>query len=111
MAVKLAEISIVSAGDVELGGVNYTAWLDPGELLTGSPTVVELTPTGLTIDNKSVNAVEVNVLDEAVAIGKAVLFRVAGQVAGKVYTIRITVSTNSTPSRTIVRDLEFITAN
>lgn len=98
----------VSAGATRIVRVNVTRDLDSGVTLTGTPTVVEVTTTALTLANKKVNTatyVESH-SGTTVAIGKAVEFTVTGGVAGTTYTVRITVSTTSTPAETLVYDVE-----
>lgn len=80
--------------------VDMRGLLDTGELLTGTPTVVEVTTTDLTLTSKAINSSAVVVNGESCAAGQAVTFRVAGGVAGSQYTIRITASTNATPAQT-----------
>ena len=108
MVVYLPQRPIISVGDIEKVSVNFTDHLDSGESLTGTPTVVEVSTTDLTLASKAVNSatyVEA-VTGDTVAIGKAVQFTVTGlTVANSPYTIRVTASTNATPARTFVRDL------
>lgn len=105
MPITLEQRPVVSAGDVEMVGIDYTDWLDSGELLTGTPTVAEVTTTDLTLSNKAVNSTAVTILGTSVAVGKAVQFKMSGQSAGKTYRVRVTVSTDATPARTAVRDV------
>lgn len=97
---------MLCVGDVETVGISYANWLRTGELLTGTPTVVEVNTTALTLDNKAINTAAVEILGEQVAIGKAVQFRVAGGATGRTYSVTITVSTNATAPRTIVRTVD-----
>lgn len=109
MPVVLDQIHTISVGETETVAVNYTAHLDSGESLTGTPTVAEQTTTDLTISNKAVNTATYTEADtgNTVAVGAAVRFSVAGgTVANSPYTIRVTVSTDATPARTFVRDLK-----
>jgi hypothetical protein len=108
MGITLNQIHSVSAGSTRLVRVNCTRDLDSGVSLTGTPTVVEVTTTALTLASKAVNTatyVESH-SGTTVAIGKAVEFTVTGGVAGTTYTVRITVSTTSTPAETLVYDVE-----
>lgn len=107
MPITLPQRYEISAGDTETVSVNFTDHLDAGELLSGSPTVVEVTTTDLTLGNKAVNSatyVESHTGD-TVAIGAAVQFSVSGGTAYTTYRIRVTVNTDATPARTFVRDL------
>lgn len=106
MPITLSQVPLVSVGDTELCAIDYTDWLDSGETLTGTPTVVEVTTSALTLASKAVNSAAVVILGETVAIGKAVLFKVSGQQASVTYRIRVTVSTTGgTVARTVVRDV------
>ena len=81
--------------------VSFSDELDSGELLTGTPTVAEVSTSDLTIDNAAVSTAELTINGEAVPIGEAVQFRVAGGVAGTSYDITISVGTDSTPAQTL----------
>jgi hypothetical protein len=100
--IKLEQRPIISVGETEVAKIDYTEYLDADELLTGTPTIVEVTTTDLTLTNKAVSTEVVRVLERDVAIGKAVLFKVSGQKINTEYSIRITVSTDG--ERVSVRD-------
>ena len=96
-------------GSVDNHAVSFAAVLDEGELLTGTPTVEEVTTSDLTITNKALNTVALTINNQSVAIGMAVQFRVSGQlVTGSPYTIKITVGTDSTPAQTKVKWIKFV---
>lgn len=103
MVQTLHEIQEISAGDTEVVSIDYGNHLDSGELLTGTPTVTEVTTSDLTLANKAVSTAALTINNQAVAVGEAVQFSVTGQVAGTEYTIQITVSTDATVARTFVR--------
>ena len=105
MVATLPQRPSFSAGDSEVVSIDYQDLLDAGELLTGTPTVVEPTTTGLTLGNKAVNTTELRILGRNVAVGEAVQFTVSGQTANTLYRIRVTVSTDATTPRTFVRDV------
>jgi hypothetical protein len=107
MPITLAQIPTISAGDTEVAAVDFTDLLDTGETLTGTPTVVEVTTTALTLANKAISTSSLVILDRVVATGHAVQFKVTGQVATHTYRIRITATTTSTPARVLVRDVLF----
>lgn len=104
MVQTLPQIGRISAGDIETVAIDFRLQLDDGELLTGTPTVAEVTTTDLTIDDETVNTGELVILTETVVAGQAVQFTVSGQVAGSTYRVRITVITDSDPFRRFVRD-------
>ena len=97
---------VISTGDTDVISINYTDYLDSGELLTGTPTVVEVTTSALTLSNKAINTATYVEADtgNTVAISKAVQFKISCTTAG-VYRIRVTVSTNATVARTKVVDI------
>lgn len=80
--------------------VDMRGVLDSGELLTGTPTVLEVTTTDLTLSSKAVNSTTLTINGNTCVAGQAVTFRVAGGVAGTDYVISITVGTNATPAQT-----------
>lgn len=88
-------------GETRLCAVSFAEKLDSGELLTGTPTVTELTTADLTIDNVAVNVAALTVDGESAAIGQAVQFRVAGQQAGTTYSLRVQCGTDATPAQTL----------
>ncbi len=107
MPIELKPIHQIGAGATRLVRVNFEYDLDSDTLLTGTPTVVEVTTTDLTLANKKVNTVAYTDTHSGVevAIGKAVEFTVSGGTAGTLYRIRVTVSTASSPAETLVYDL------
>ena len=107
MPITLSQVPVISAGDTEVLAVDFTDQLDSGELLTGTPTIVEVTTTALTLASKAVSTAALVIDGRTVAIGMAVQCKVSGQVASNTYRIRITVSTNATLARTFVRDATF----
>ena len=108
MPITLDQVASLSVGDSEVAAIDYKDILDSGELLTGTPTVVEVTTTDLTLSNKVVNTVALTIDGRTCAIGKAVQFKVSGQLAAQgLYRVRVTVSTDATVARTFVRDVIF----
>lgn len=93
----------ISVGDVERIAVDYTDWLDAGELLTGV-VVAEVETAALTLDDEAISDAALWILSRTVAAGKAALFSCEAPTAGK-YSILVTVTTNSTPPRTVNRNV------
>lgn len=79
--------------------------LDAGELLTGTPTVEEVTTTDLTLSSKTLNSSVININNSNVPISQAVQFKVEGGLAGTTYTIRVTVGTTSSPDQVLIENL------
>ena len=97
------ERPVMIEGETRNGKVSFVDLLDDGESLTGTPTVVEVTTSDLTISNAAVSAAALTINGESVATGKAVQFKVTGGTAGTTYLLRITVSTDATPAQTFER--------
>lgn len=90
--------------DVETQACSFADLLDTGELLTTLTSVLEVTTTDLTLDNKAISTAILSILDEDVEVGEAVQWRVTGgTVANSLYGIKIIVVTDSSPARTLVR--------
>lgn len=83
--------------------VNFQGLLDSGELLTGTPTIVEETTGDLTLSGKKVSTAQLTILDKTVAIGEAVQFHVAsGGIAAKRYKFSITTVSDASDAQTFV---------
>src|SRR4051812_28428419 len=96
---KAREIPTKHPSETRTAGVSFVNVLESGESLTGTPTVTA-TPSGLTISNIQTNAVAVTINGASVAVGKAVLFSVAGGNNGKKYQLEVQCSTNGTLAQT-----------
>jgi len=96
----------LSYGSTRLVRVDLTEQLQAGASLSGTPTVAEITTSELTIASAAVNTASYTdkVTGSTVAVGKGVQFTVEGGDNAE-YRVRITVSTNSSPAETIVRDV------
>jgi hypothetical protein len=105
MAIECQQIGTKSAGDTELVAVDFSEYLDTGETLTGTPTVVEVTTTALTLASKAVSSTSLVILGRTVTAAEAVQWLVSGGTAGTRYKMRVTCSTTSTPARTVQRDV------
>lgn len=98
----LPGIRTISAGAVDIVSIDMTNWLDAAELMTGTPVTTDLAPgaSDLTMTDQQVNTVAVTILGKEVAIGKAIQFKVVGQVADTLYKIRFQCSTTAAVPRT-----------
>ena len=106
------QIQTIVVGETRNVAVSFAAKLDSGELLTGTPTVVEVTSSDLTITNEVVSTGELTILGETVAIGQAVTFTVSGALASGglttplskagLYQIKVTPLTNASNAQTFV---------
>jgi len=105
--VTASQTPACAVGDERNGAVSFAGQLDDGEVLTGTPVVADADDTGdLTISNATVNTSEIVVNNRDVAVGEAVQFFVSGMTDTK-YTLKITVSTDSSPAQTLVRYVTF----
>lgn len=101
MNLTAAQIPIAMVGETVLGQVSFDARLDTGELLTGTPTVTEITSADLTIDSEAVSGTAETINGLSVAASRSILFRVSGQVAGTEYKLRVQCATTSSPAQTL----------
>jgi hypothetical protein len=93
-----------ATGETNNISVDFTDVLDSGELLTGTPTIVEQDTSDLTITNVAVNTAALTINSRTVAIGMAIQGAVSGQTTtNSPYTLTVTASTDSTPAQTKVR--------
>lgn len=106
------EVYTIGIGEIRNVAVSFVDTLDVGELLTGTPTVVEVGTSALTLSSKVVNTVTLTINGETVLAGQAVTFNVnaASAVAGTVYYVLITCSTNATPAQTIKVNVRMVGA-
>lgn len=99
----------LAVGETRLFSVSFAGKLSTSETLTGTPTVTEQTTSDLTIANKAVSTTALTIDGETVAIGEAVQFTVAGQLAANSpYTVAITCGTTSTPAQTLKGYVTFL---
>ena len=101
MAMECPQIVRKSAGATVTPAVSFAKQMRSGELLAGTPTVVEQTTAVLTIDNKAKNTATLTLEGESVVANQAVQFRVAGGTAGNTYSILVTCATDATPAQTL----------
>ena len=108
MSLYASQIPPMSEDDEDNGAVSFAKQLDAGELLEGTPLVVELTSSDLTITNKIVSVTALVINETSVPIGEAVQFHVVGQLlATAAYTLKITAVTDASPARTLNRYVRF----
>lgn len=101
------QIPCVVDGETRNGKIDYTDVLDAGELLSGIPTLTEKITSDLTFANQAVSTGELTILDNTVITGQAVQFKVTGSLADVLYTVEVSVATNSTPAQTLKRKIRF----
>lgn len=99
------QVQCKTASEVRNVAVSFSGKLDSGELLTGTPTVVEVTTSALTLDNKVVSTAILTINSVSVPVGEAVQFRVSGGTAGATYQIRINCDTDASPAQTLYGDV------
>lgn len=91
---------IKTASEVRNVAVSFAEVLDSGELLTGTPTILEVTTT-LTLGNKAVSTGSLTINGNTVIAGEALQFNVAGGSANVDYNIQMACATDSTPAQTV----------
>ena len=107
MTIKADQLPRKSPADVEAGACSFTNELRSGELLSGTPTVAEQTSSDLTISNQGLNTTTIDVAGVSAAASQAVVYTVAGGSSGTLYSIKVTVSTDASDARTLVRLTDF----
>lgn len=76
--------------------VSFADFLAVDELLSGTPTVEEVSTSDLTITSEAINDTETALLHgRTVPISNAVTFLVSAGVAGREYTLDVTVETDA----------------
>jgi len=95
------EIPAKTVSEVLNAAVSFIGKLESAELLTGTPTVAEVTTTDLALSNKVVSTAALTISGVVVASGKAVQFAVSGGVAGVTYAVNVSCTTDSTPAQTL----------
>ncbi len=100
---------VTAQGAEELFSVSYDGVLDSGELIASVTSVTEETTTDLTTSNIAVSAAALTINNISVAIGRAIQFKVVGQLlATERYALKMIVVTDSTPAQTKVRYCKFV---
>jgi hypothetical protein len=103
------QIPQTAEGAEDLFSESFDVVLDSGELIASVTSVEEETTSDLTIDNIAVSSAELTINNISVAIGRAIQFKVVGQLlATKNYTLKMIVVTDSTPAQTKVRFCRFV---
>lgn len=95
----------VKVGETRNFALDLRGKLDAGELLVGTPTVVELTTAHLSINNKNINSAERIINGLTVPVAQAVVFKVSGFQTGVRYRIQITIGTDAVPAQTIIEHI------
>ena len=96
MPVSAPQVREVSTNEVRIISVDFKGKLDEGELLTGTPSVSEVTTSDLVISSVQVNTVELIINRRRCVIGEAVMFNVDASSAtpGQSYQVDIICSTD-----------------
>ena len=100
MPIFAPQIHAQQTNETRNHAVSFIGMLDSGELLTGTPTVVEVTTTALTLGSKAVNTATLTINGVSNVAGQAVQYSCTTATAGA-YVIRITCATNATPAQTV----------
>jgi len=98
--VYATQIRQKSSSEVRNVAISYADKVESGELLTGTPTITEVSSSDLTLSNKIVSTGALTINGVSVAAGAAITFTVAGGTAGTTYDIRIQCGTDATNAQT-----------
>jgi|GEM_PF-2122792 len=90
-----------TVSEIRNASVSFVDMLDGSELLTGTPTVTELTTTDLTLTNAAINTVALTIDGDPVGLSQAVTFRISGGVANTFYSIQIVATTDAAVAQTL----------
>lgn len=101
------EVPDKAVSEVLNAAVSFSGKLETGEKLVGTPVIVEETSSDLTIDNEAVSVALLNISGVDTPIGEAAQFRVSGGVAGQLYTVNISCTTDATPAQTLLGKITF----
>lgn len=104
MATQLPDLPPISKGAKRNVSISLDSDLALGVLLTGTPTVVELTTSALVIADQAVSSATLTIEQKPVIAGRAVQFSVdaAGATIGTTYRIQITVTADDAPDERLV---------
>ena len=96
MPVEAPELREMSASETRTFSVDMKGKLDDGELLTGTPTVTEVSTSDLELTNKQLSTVEMKINRRKVPAGEAIMFtgRVVGATPAPSYEIDLLCSTD-----------------
>ena len=108
MTITARETGRKSPADVAAAVADFTPLLRSGELLTGSPAVVETGGTSdLTISNVGLNDSTVSVNGSDCVANAGIQFLVAGGNTATKYVVKMSCGTDATPAQTLVRSGTF----
>ena len=98
---EIHQIVAGSPAKTETVSVSFLGKLEAGELLTGTPTVLEETTADLQLSSKVVNTTVLVINGVSHIAGQAITFSVnpINAVVGRRYNINLYCATNSTPAR------------
>ncbi|KKL25667.1 hypothetical protein LCGC14_2403000 [marine sediment metagenome] len=101
------EVPVLAVGETRNFSVSFADQLDEGELLNGTPVIIELTTSDLGITNERVNTAAMVFSEHTIAIGKGVQFSVSGQLTDVAYSIKITATSDGVPNQILIRGVDF----
>ena len=109
MVIDCPQIHECSVGSTRIVSVSFSDLLDDGELLTGTPTVTEVTTTDMTLGNKAVSTAALTILGVTVPIGEAVQFTASGGLAANgVYRVTVSCATDAATPQTMIRNVRMV---
>ena len=90
-----------SESAIRVMSLGFIEDLSSGELLTGTPIILEVDTTDLTLSSKAVNTTTVTIDDTSHVAGQALQALVTGGTAGATYEITFQCGTDSSPAQTL----------
>ncbi len=98
----------ILVGETRNCAVSFKGMLDSGELLSGTPTVAEITSSDLTLGSKALNTATLTIDDDtSVLASQAVQFTVTGGTADTKYQVLITVGTDDSQTLQWIQTMVF----
>ena len=94
MAKTAPQSHLITTDETRNIAIDCRGYLDTGELLSGTPTITEVTTTVLTLASKAVSTAELTINGATVAIGEALQLSVAASAIGT-YSVKFICSTDA----------------
>jgi hypothetical protein len=109
MSNKAPQVNEKTVSEIRNCAVSFAGKLDSGELLAGTPSVIDSatpSPQTITISSVNINTEALTINGESVPAGEAVQFTVAGGTANTVYTLQASCGTDSSPAQALYGSLD-----
>jgi len=101
MSHEVDQVHTKPASAIRLASLGFIDELSSGELLTGTPIILEVDTTDLDLSSKAVNITTVTIDDVSHVAGQALQCLVTGGTAGTTYEITWQCGTDASPAQTM----------